>query len=455
MLGAYSNLFLCHCCPSGSLSRWTHVGSMLSLMCTGFICRDVFYTAVLSSLPENVAAQASVDNLQAGAVGAGESDYMAEHAARVQKVRCWLGRSATRVHIGLLLLLVRILDGIMYFLMGGNTKDGARHRRPSTPRTEEPLPCRELILAVGSSLSQLWFFLERLGNAESDSSALLSAMGVDEEQLGSETTLRLARRICLGFSAGLFRRFVLRLSSFPYRLWVIADGTCDEQVCQEVVGEFFGASTCCLGFFGQRLRQMFPTPADLLSTLGRTTVATWMRTLVWSIYTSEKEHASCRRLLLGSGPARNWALCCRERVLEHARTVHMERTASDPSQVPLPLPSRATPAQHLAAAVVANATPRNPLLPEGAGVPRELPFELQAVHAASDVSALVERSVADGLEGVVAAEPAASGSGVAAEAFASDIRDQPLTPRFVAGTEEQCMGLGVFHSITSRKDLKG
>lgn len=55
---AYMNLFMCHSCPSGSLSRWTHVGTMCSLLCSGFACRDAFLRAVLESLDEDPLAEA-------------------------------------------------------------------------------------------------------------------------------------------------------------------------------------------------------------------------------------------------------------------------------------------------------------------------------------------------------------------------------------------------------------
>lgn len=140
---AYLNLFLCHGCPSGSLSRWTHVGTMFTVLCAGLICRDIFLRAVLRSLPE--VAAPPVAGLEPGAAGAGDGDFAAEHSARVHKVRTWLGRAVTRMQVGTMLLLTASLDSVMYFLMGGNAADGARSRRPGTrPRLDEPLPCKDL-----------------------------------------------------------------------------------------------------------------------------------------------------------------------------------------------------------------------------------------------------------------------------------------------------------------------
>lgn len=422
MVAAYLNLFLCHSCPSGSLSRWTHVGSMLAILSSGFICRDIFFKAVMSSLPADEQAAERAANLQVGAAGAGDSDYAAEHAARVSRVRAWLGKVASRLQIGVLFLLVKHLDSIMYFLMGGNTRDGARSRKPGTvPRAEEPLPTRELFQQVATASARLLQFLCDWHDPESDSASLLLAMGVENDALQQDDSMRFARRLCVGFSAGLFRRFILKLNTFPYRLWVLADEACDADARATTATEFYVKPTCCLGFFGQALRRLFPDAATLLSTFGRTTVATWLRTLTWSIYGCEKEHASCRRLLQGTGPSRSWTLCARERLLESSRTVHLERTSWDPALAPN-APRQPMPALQSGPAGGAGVPALNPLHADerrpadGVGMP------LQLVHVGSDLSAaLAVRPPQGGAgHGIAVADPAHVPQAPVAEAGISE-----------------------------------
>lgn len=180
-----------------------------------------------------------------------------------------------------MLLLTASLDSVMYFLMGGNAADGARSRRPGTrPRLDEPLPCKDLIKQVRDCAERFVDFLQGWANPESDSSKLLTAMGVGEANRGEEEALRFARRQCLGFSAGLFRRFVVRLSAPEYQLWVIADGSIEEPMCRAVAESFLRQRPCCLGYFGRRLRQFLPDVASMLSPLGRATIASWLRTMV-------------------------------------------------------------------------------------------------------------------------------------------------------------------------------
>lgn len=135
MVAAYHNMFICHSAPSGSLSRWTHVGQMVSMLACGFVCRDIYHRAIITSLPDSGALAAKADSLEAGAIGVGDTDFVVEHAARAAKVRNWLGATSTILYVGTLFFLVKIVDAVMYFLMGGNTRDGARSRRPgSVPR---------------------------------------------------------------------------------------------------------------------------------------------------------------------------------------------------------------------------------------------------------------------------------------------------------------------------------
>ena len=385
MVAAYLNLFTCHGCPSGSLSRWTHVGVMFTQLAAGFVCRDVFYTAVQSTLQGVAQREAEAAHFEAGVAGAGDADFQKEHQARLTKVRAWLSLDSTRLHVGVMVLVTSITDALMYFLMGGNTRDGARSRRPATiPRLDEPLPVGELVQQVLSIMATLGRLLEQWHDLDADSWVLLHAMGVDTSSLEADQHLRFVRRQCIGFSVGIFRRFVLRLRAFPYQLWVLADGTFDDATCRRAAESFLRLPDCCVGFFGKRLRLLCPTVAALLSSLGRATVASWLRTLIWSVYGCEKEHASCRRLLLGAGPSRNWTLCARERLLECSRTVHLERTSCDPGRL---LPDRPTPVQHLAAAV--DGTARNPLLSLSEQGPGSIEFNIDGVDVASDLDALV------------------------------------------------------------------
>lgn len=284
-----------------------------------------------------------------------------------------------------MLLLVNILDTLMYSLMGGNAPGAGASRRPATlPKLEAPLPFRDFLEHVRGCCGKLLAFLEEWCAPEANSTALLQGMGVDQVGQSTSEALLFARRQCISFSAGLYRRFVLLLSSFPWRLWVLKDGSFDDAVCKDVADELFRERGCCLGWFGRRLRAFLPDAEALLSPLGRATLSTWFRTLVWTIYGCEKEHGSCRRLLHGAGPSWSWTLAARERLLECSRTVHIERTSWDPARAPPQ--DRATVTERLAASV--DMAP-GPLATFPESRPPAIEFRIADTDVASDMTALV------------------------------------------------------------------
>lgn len=116
----------------------------------------------------------------------------------------------------------------------------------------------------------------------------------------------------------------------PYRLWVLTSESATDAERLEVINDFLASPRCCLGWVGARLRDQFPSAEALSSGLAKLVVMSWMRSLVFSIYACEREHASMRRLIGGAGPARNFSLVVRERILEATRNIHTERGGTDP-----------------------------------------------------------------------------------------------------------------------------
>lgn len=333
MTSAYLNLFLCHGMPVATLSRWTHVQTVCGILCTAFACRDVFVRALLQGLPDDTNAEEAAErDLPPVAAGAGDADQAAEHRARIAKVRRWLVREDTRVQVACLYLMLRTLDSLTYYLMGGERPEHESHTRPgSLPSAEAALPVGELVGRVGQALAEFARILSTFDDDDSDARFFLVGMGVSNEVINDEQNLRVLRRKMVGASIGIYRRLVLRLRSFPLCLWVLVEHGVPQQTREDVAASFQAQPGCCLGFFGRKLKALCPTKESLLSALGRTIIRTWLRSQHWSIYDAEKEHAACRRLCSGQGPARNFTFVARERVMEGARTRHVERCEVDPA----------------------------------------------------------------------------------------------------------------------------
>lgn len=132
-------------------------------------------------------------------------------------------------------------------------------------------------------------------------------------------------------SVGLFRRFERKLASFPYKLWILTDDAASDGAKQKVVEDFHAMLPCCAVWSGSSLQKLFPTTKALAGPLASVTILTWLRTLVFSTYGCEREHASVRRIVGGTvGPARNSSLVARDRVLECTRAIHIDKLHVDP-----------------------------------------------------------------------------------------------------------------------------
>lgn len=331
---AYINLFVSRCWPEGTLSRWTHVRTLLGLISAGFLCRGVLHTCLLPLLESSEAmaqqAQAAGQELGAEVAGAGDADEVVQHRARKVKVQGWLSKTDTPWQVAVVFLTTSILDRVTYFFMTGG--QGSAPKKPgSLAKAEHPIEMRRVWQLIRTCQVEYMALLDQFGESDSPPRRLLRSMGVSDDVATSSPCLLFLRRHVLKMSIGLFRRFELRLGSFPYKLWVLDDDRVSAHARQQVVEEFHDLPSCCAGWLGGQLKKLFPTKEALAGPLCRITLSTWLRTLIFSTYACESEHASVRRITGHSiGPARNFSLVARDRVLESTRTVHMDRVRCDP-----------------------------------------------------------------------------------------------------------------------------
>lgn len=280
---------------------------------------------VVQSDAEGAAAEVSIASL-----GAGDADWQLEHSVRNQKLHRWLGCLETPYQVAGVLLTTTVLDRLVYDLMGGNSD---APKRPGTlARAEQPIQIKLLLTEVRDCRGRVLHMVQGFLSESSPSRELMSAMGVPPAVATSPECSRFLRRLVLGMSCGVFRRLEIRLSAWPYRLWTLVDPQATAETKGDVARALFAALPCCLGFFAHRVRNLLGTEAALCGTFGQLVLTMWLRTLVWSIYGCEREHGSIRRLVNGStlGPARNFSLPARERILEETRNIHIDRVRVDP-----------------------------------------------------------------------------------------------------------------------------
>lgn len=327
---AYCNLFMSHAFPSGTLSRWTHVRIILGIVLSSMMCRNILFRALAPALQKDIGRNDIGENLSVASVGAGDSDMQIKHTVRKQKVLEFLSRQQTPWELVAMFSTVGSLDKLVYFLMRGGEQQA---RKPGTlAKAEQPIPMRELLGEVRLCRSELLKVLQDFDEPGSNLRTMLAGVGCSESEANSEACKKFFRRLCLQMSSGVFRRFELRLAAFPYKLWILADREASEIERQQVADEFLSMPKCCIGYFGTRVRALFDTRELLLGPKCKLVIMVWLRTLVFSIYACEREHASVRRFLCGQGPGRSFSLVVRDRMLECTRTIHVERGCSDPRE---------------------------------------------------------------------------------------------------------------------------
>lgn len=330
----FLNVFVAHGMPEGSLSRWTHVSILTTILACAYIWRDIFVLALCRGLGARADAEETVRGLSPATVGSGENDLQRQHVARLRKVQSWLSLASSRFHIGCLLLLTRSFDSLTYFLMGGEREGADRqHRQPgSAPRCDEPIAIAEVIARVARMLGEFAAMLTSWCHAGTSSELLLHAVGLTDDDLRSDENVRFARRHILGFSCGVFRRLAVRLRCFPFRLALLVFPEVPADRKAAIAEEFLQKSACCVGPFGKQLQRLYGSVDRLLSHAATATITVWLRSQYWSIYACERENGSLRRLIHSAGPARNFTLVARERVMESVRSVHVGRVQCDPMQ---------------------------------------------------------------------------------------------------------------------------
>lgn len=121
----YYNIFIFHPFPTGTLSRWTHIRTILSILLSSLVCRNIMFRA-LSPVLEKSLANAPLEELSAGSAGAGDSDMQVTHSLRKQKVFTFLSRPQTPGELVVLFFTTSVLDRLVYFFMGAGPDHQAR-----------------------------------------------------------------------------------------------------------------------------------------------------------------------------------------------------------------------------------------------------------------------------------------------------------------------------------------
>lgn len=146
----------------------------------------------------------------------------------------------------------------------------------------------------------------------------------------SEEFMRWARSQVLRLNSALFRRYEVRFSCWPYRLYGLqSPGFGDDEqvsVCQDLLA----ASREMLDVYSLGIRMRFPTVEALRSYECITTLKNDFRTHAYATDFVERLNAELARGHPTRAPARSMAHASRESVLRQAAVEHRKRGGADP-----------------------------------------------------------------------------------------------------------------------------
>ena len=302
-----------------AVSRWTGTISVLKKMVIGCIMGNILPVA-LSGLGANMeltedrvnrmlervtAAQARGEE-----VGDGEIHWAA-HCRRVLRISLFFQNPCRRWQMGVVLLAASIVDRLHWAVLG--SKD--------TPR----LQLRDLVDQKDSHIAKLMReLLAQLDDWSLDNEHWMLLRYLGLEHLHDVAVMDFTRALLVRQAAGLFLCAEHRLSVWPYRLWLLASPNCTEHEKGLVIKDFLAASPCCLGPFGRRFRNKYPT-RELLRDATRRPLIFWNELQRFTTYHVEAEHKVIKDDCRSDTSGVTFAPVCHRAVCKLLHAAHVQK----------------------------------------------------------------------------------------------------------------------------------
>lgn len=126
------------------------------------------------------------------------------------------------------------------------------------------------------------------------------------------------------------RRYEVKYSSWPYRLYALCSDDFSAEEKQTIAEEALQTTRCCRDIFTQGFCLRFHTVERMLSHEARSTLRATFENVRLSTDLSERLHAEVTASKPARGNARDFSHFSRETLLKQSRVVHMQRGGSDP-----------------------------------------------------------------------------------------------------------------------------
>ncbi len=235
----------------------------------------------------------------------------------------WVTDSDTPGTLASMFFVARCEERLVYALMShlrlGKIGPGDAAYAATRPGMTLSLP--DFIAHVAAVQQDLHDLLFNFGKTGHQTTLVFEMLGFSQTDMFDGKLVRTFRNQVLIFSCGNFRRLVLRLIAWPYKLWILL-GPFDEETKRTCAQQFIRALLCDLPFFCRRLRVLFPTVDDMMGPVVRAIVMVWLWTLIWSIYRCEWQHSAFKAAAFSEGAGRKEDTVAREHFLRRVLAAH-------------------------------------------------------------------------------------------------------------------------------------
>lgn len=312
-----------------SMSRFTHVSKARRRLIVGMACDRLYLTAVRTAATRGLGAgQAELEvaiptiECRAEEAGAGSEDFVQAHRARCLRLSGWLQSRAFYFTMAIAESAERPVDALQTAFFGEDKKS---------------ISLAALLDASASPISacahELLGMLESWTMDQDGAWAVLSLSGWTDFE--DKEVRMCARRHVLCIGSGVFLRYEVKFSGWPWRLQHLLSEDVSEGERAAICAALVGARPCCLPTFAQDFRRMFSTVAAMQSAEATAVLRAWSKNKLLTTKASELGHATERRMLAAAAaPGRSFVHHSRKDVLQKARVAHVRNNGKDPAVKP-------------------------------------------------------------------------------------------------------------------------
>lgn len=288
----YVRLYFGRRWPIPATSRFTYVRTNMAMVMFGY-AHHMLLVDLIGQPKAQVEELLGAENL-----GAQMSDFQLVHGLRQARVSEYFVQDPlTKARVAILSTVCEPVDDLIHKLFGGEEGPAKVHDLVAEEES--------LLVRAQDRLVQL---LDEWHMEDSATWRLMDSACPARASEAEEQVRHMARRQVLIFAGALHRRVELPFANSPWDLHKLACDKCggNEEARRIAQERLLNSRPCDLSFFAERFRTRFPNAESLNSAGAEATLAVWEKLQMFTTKSSERQHASGKRVLGSNRKA--WSL---------------------------------------------------------------------------------------------------------------------------------------------------